>query len=604
LPPDVRVANRGLEFQPKRLYETDLTPKMSSVHGALQWSSKIQGTDRARKMFLPCGSANYALEMLGMDLPIGNNRNLMVKSSIAESTVSRGPVQDLNTAGAGGRRKQVNAVEVQPATDGLESHAARTPTVQRYAPLTVWAVVILTLLFISLRIIGSGFLPGGDARRHVAKAFTEKPYTETVVMRPEYTMDHSPGWEWLLGLLHRVAGWDTDALMSFSIIATLLCVFLAPLPWLRRPEAWLAALLAQMVAIPELMNRLTQARPYLLTEGILIGLLLAWSKEGPEKPSRLKIVLTSLALALSVWVHGAWYLWVLPLAAFFLAGRWRTGLWLTTCWIAGTAGGAVLTGKPIEFLKQAVLIALAVSREQIPQWILVGEFRPSYGEFSTLAMVMIVSLYRNQQDRHAKNPLQGPIFWLIAICWILGFKADRFWADWGVPAVLVWLALQFQELMTRAWETTSWKRAMAVSLLAVPLFWHSTNDLDRRYTGSLSEVFVDAKQPALQGWLPEPRGVFYTAHMEFFYNTFYKNPQAEWRYILGMEPALMPDSDLGIFRLIQMSQYSFKAYEPWIQKMHPGDRMEIPCASQPNLPQLEWTNAVAGIWIGRLPKPN
>ena len=71
-----------------------------------------------------------------------------------------------------------------------------------------------------------------------------------------------------------------------------------------------------------------------------------------------------------------------------------------------------------------------------------------------------------------------------------------------------------------------------------------------------------------------------------------------------MEPALMPDADLEIFRRIQLSQYALKSYLPWINKMRPEDRLEIDCDSQPNLPQLEWTNATLGIWIGRLPKTN
>ncbi len=435
----------------------------------------------------------------------------------------------------------------------------------------------------------------------MAKAFTDKPYTEIVVMRPDYTMDHSPGWEWLLRELHRRAGWESDALMSFSILATMGCVLFAPLPWLKRPEAWLAALLAQMVAIPELMTRLTQARPYLVTEGILIALLLAWSKERAGKPSRGKLALTCLAIAASVWIHGAWYLWVLPLAAFFLAGWWRTGLWLGVCWGLGTVGGAMLTGRPIEFLKQAVLIAADISKEHIPQWLLVGEFRPSMGEFSTLILVAVVWLWRRERGKAAPGLMSDPVFCLGVICWILGFKADRFWADWGVPAVLVWLAVQFHQLMDQGWDAGSWKRLMAGGLLAAPLFLHATNDLDRRYSSSLGEVFLDAKAPALQGWLPDARGIFYTAHMEFFYDTFYKNPTGNWRYVLGMEPALMRDDDLRIFRRIQLSQFAVSAYEPWVEKMRAGDRLEIPCGSRPDLPGLEWTNALPGVWLGRLP---
>jgi hypothetical protein len=54
----------------------------------------------------------------------------------------------------------------------------------------------------------------------------------------------------------------------------MLCVYLAGLPWLRRPEAWMAALLAQMVALPNLMMRLDQGRPFLVSEGVLICHLL------------------------------------------------------------------------------------------------------------------------------------------------------------------------------------------------------------------------------------------------------------------------------------------------------------------------------------------
>src|SRR3974390_879199 len=204
--------------------------------------------------------------------------------------------------------------------DAVESSGHESRPFARYVPLLCWAVVLITLLFIPLKIISYGFLASGDARRHVAKAFTDKPYTEIIVMRPEYKMDHSPGWEWALGSLHRAANWGPDELMSFSVVAMMLCVFLAPLPWLRRPEAWLAALLAQMIAIPELMTRLAQARPYLLTEGVLIALLFAWSSEEEQTPSRRKLALTSLGITLSVWVHGAWYLWALPPLAFLLAG--------------------------------------------------------------------------------------------------------------------------------------------------------------------------------------------------------------------------------------------------------------------------------------------
>ncbi|HVV71876.1 MAG TPA: hypothetical protein VHI52_10315 [Verrucomicrobiae bacterium] len=500
------------------------------------------------------------------------------------------------------RLSEEAALENGVPTEFRESHSVRAPGIERYVQLAVWMVVAVTLIFIALRIIGSGFLPGGDARRHVAKAFTDKAYTDLVVMRPEYTMDHSPGWEWLLRQVHRTLHWDSDALMSFSIFLSMACVFFAPFPWLKRPEAWLAALLAQMVVLPDLIVRFAQARPFLLTEAVLIAILFAWSGPDQERPSRRKAGLTCLGIALSVWMHGAWYLWVLPVAAFILAGRWRTALRLGICLSVGTLAGALLTGKPVEFLRQAVLIAMAISREHIPQWMLVGEFTPGDGYFATLFLIAAVWLWRRQKTGAEQNLMKDPTFCLIVISWILGFKADRFWADWGIPAVLVWLTLQFQQIITETWTGTSWRRCLAGGFLAVPLFLHTTNDLGRRYSSSLNDVFLDGNQPALQSWMPGTNGVFYTANMQFFYNTFYKNPHGEWRYVLGMEPALMTDTDLRIYRRIQLSNYSIAAFEPWVERMHPADRLELACTSMPDLPNLEWTNAAANIWIGRIPR--
>jgi hypothetical protein len=472
----------------------------------------------------------------------------------------------------------------------------------KYVPLLAWVAVICTLLAIPLRILTYGFIADGDARRHVAHVYTDKSYAQIIKMRPEYTIDHSPGWEWLLRQLHHFAGWDTDALMSFSIVALMLCVLCAPLPWLRRPEAWLAALLSEMLAIPEIMTRWSQARPFLFSEGILIALLFSWSALDAKKPSALKLTLTCLGIALSVWMHGAWYLWVLPVMAFFFARAWQSALWFSACTVAGVMAGAIFTGSPVQFLHTAIFMASTISQEHAPQWMLVGEFRPSYGEFNSLVVVALVILWRKWHRRESLNLMRQPVFCLFVLCWVFCFKADRFWADWGMPAALVWLTLQFEEILPTLYPAESLQRIAACGLVAVPLFLHTTNDLDRRYTSNQNQFFLDGQDPALAGWVPGAGGIFYSAQMDFFYNTFYKNPAADWRYILGMEPALMPEDDLKILRNIQRNRFAFKAFEPWADKLRPKDRLVIESAGKPYLSQLEWTNAVGDIWIGRPPQ--
>jgi hypothetical protein len=522
------------------------------------------------------------------------------------------------------------------------------PALQRRVPLIAWIVVTATFFCVVLQILSYGYIPAGDARRHVAKVMTDKEYNQIVVLRPEYKIDHSPGWDWILrhverwivGPLHHAMDWDLDKLMSFSVAATMLCVYLAGLPWLRRPEAWMAALLAQLVALPEIMVRLTQGRPYLVSEGVLICILFAWGRESERKPRWQTLVLTTAGFALSVWVHGAWYLWGVVLAAFFLAGAWRRALWLTGCWAAGVVAGALLTGNPAAFLYGAVFMAARVFQEHAPKWMLVGEFQPSDGEFYTLAILALVYLWRRQRDgipppdnapaageppaascasppnpsgeagrgeavpnrfAGAGNLLRQPVFWVIAISWTLGFQADRFWADWGMPAATVWLAMQFDDWLAEKWAAGSGRRLLFCALIAAPFFLDSSSDLKSRYTRNLREPFLDGSKPELQGWLPEGDGIFYSADMAFFYDTFYHNPQANWRYIVGFEPALMPEEDLQILRAMQWNHWDWPTYEPWIKKMRPQDRLEIPNPGPPPIPELEWHAGASGIWIGRKP---
>lgn len=474
-------------------------------------------------------------------------------------------------------------------------------TLQRYMPLACWVAVLLTVLLISLKIIGCGYLPPGDARRHAAKPFADKPYSQIVIMRPEYVVDHSPGWEWLLGALHRTLGWNEDGLMSFSIVSLMLWIFCLPLFWLRRPEAWLAAILAQMIAIPELMTRWVQARPYLVTEGVLIALLFSWSKPEPRNPPWCKVLLSCAGFALAIWMHGTWYLWVVLLAAFFLAQRWRDGLWLAGCWAAGTWLAALLTGKPISFLYEAIFQGSLIYGEHLPKWMLVGELQASEGEFASLTLLALVYLWLKLQNRNTRPLFLEPVFWMIAVNWSLGFMADRFWADWGMPAALVWMAAQFDETMPGVAAAGSLKRLLLCGMIALPLFLDATNDLGRRYTFSLDETFLDGSNPKLKGWLPEKNGIFYSDNMRFFFNTFYKNPAAGWRYMVGFEPALMLPEDLKTYRAIQGSGHAPESYEPWIKKMRPEDRFAIEGPSHPALPSLEW-NRLGNFWLGRLPR--
>ena len=108
----------------------------------------------------------------------------------------------------------------------------------------------------------------------------------------------------------------------------------------------------------------------------------------------------------------------------------------------------------------------------------------------------------------------------------------------------------------------------------------------------------------LGGWLPDPGGILYNGDMDLFFQTFYKNPKADWRYILGFEPGLMRPEDLDVLRKIQWNYGDARAYEPWVKKMRAQDRLAIRGTSgaPPRIPELEWHYAVSHVWLGRLPR--
>ncbi len=473
---------------------------------------------------------------------------------------------------------------------------------QKYTPLLCWVIAVCACLCIAFKVLSYGYVPVGDSRRYVAKAVTEKEYPDILVLGPTYHMDFSPGWEWLLRRIHRVANVSEDGLMQISIAGLLLVILCVGLPLLRYPEAWLAALLAVAIPFPGLMSRFTQARPFLITEGVLIWMMLAWTRERTQFLPWLKIVGTVIGFAMATWIHGTWYLYGLALAAFFLAGWWRETILLTACWLTGTALGAALTGTPFEFLKQNFVWGATLAREPVATAALVGELQPSAGEFSALLILGFVWLWRKQQPNAKEGLFRSPLFWLMAVSWILALKAGRFWADWGLPAAMCWLAAQFDDTMRTWWQNTPGRRLTCCCLLAAPLFLVDTSDLDSRYTRSLHEAFADAHQPEMKGWMPDDGGIFYSADFSFFFNTFYKNPDGNWRYMLGYESAIMPDEDLRIYRNIQWNQNAWESYRPWVEKMRPQDRLEITDGAEPVLAPLEWHNAGDRIWIGRLPR--
>ena len=487
--------------------------------------------------------------------------------------------------------------------DNGNASSSPLDAVRRYVPLAVWAIVILVVLFIPLRVIQYGFLPGDDALRHAAKAVSGKPWPDILVLGPAFKIDTNFGWHLLLRQIYLWSNCDTEKLVLFSVVALFALVNWSALVWLKRPEAWLIALLAVALG-SDLWMRFSVGRPFILTIAGLLTILFAWHAHGPSPPKWWTVLWLTPLIALCTFVHGVWYLWMLPVAAFFLAGQFRWGLMLIVGWLAGAFLGASLTGHPLASLYQALVMAYRAFGMHETQRTLVGEFQPSSGDVLGLVIFGGLLILRQLAGLKARPLTSNPAFWLLGLAWVLGFKATRFMEDWGWPALMVLVACDLQLLLQARFAVDSFKRLALTGGLAVAVFLAITNDGGSRWTSNLTQQYLTQDNPDLNGWLPEKGGILYSSDMTIFYQTFFKNPNADWRYILGFEPALMPDEDFQVFHKIMWNYGEAKAYEPWVEKMRPPDRLVIRGGrgSLPSSSQLEWEYGVSGIWIGRLPR--
>ncbi|HTY88214.1 MAG TPA: hypothetical protein VMB80_12170 [Candidatus Acidoferrum sp.] len=491
--------------------------------------------------------------------------------------------------------------------DNAHHDAAPLEALRRYVPLAVWAIVILAILAIPLRIISYGYLPADDALRHAAKAVSGKPWPEILVVGPGFQIDHNYGWHLVLQQVHLWGKCDTEGLVVFSVVVLFVLAGWSALPWLRRPEAWLVTLTAAALA-SDITGRFSLGRPFLLTIAGLFTILFCWKAHGASPPRWRTVVGMALLIAVCSFVHGVWYLWTLPVAAFCLAGQFRWAAALTVSWLAGIVAGATLTGHPLAALYQAVEMAQRAFAMHTTQRTMVTEFQPSTGAIFALVILGGLVILRQLARLPARPLTADPVFWLAAMGWVLSFKAGRFMEDWGWPALMVLTTCDLQLLLEARFAADSLKRLALTAGLALMTFLAITNDANSRWTWNLTLQYLDPKEhpDELTGWMPEKGGILYTGDMTIFYQTFFKNPHGDWRYILGYEPAFMPDEDFQVYHKILWNFGDAKAYQPWVDKMRPEDRLVIRGGrgSPPNLPQLEWEYAVSGIWVGRTPRTN
>jgi hypothetical protein len=490
----------------------------------------------------------------------------------------------------------------------VSSNLARTvdgsPGVGRYVPLLVLAAALVLVLLLPLKIIGDGFLPPDDALADAAKSISGKPWPEILVLRSDYAIDNHIGWHALLRHVYLWTQCRDETLVLLSMAALFTLVGWSGLPWLKRPEAWLVTLILTLGVQAPFMRRFMMGRPFMWSMLALLTILFLWHARGSSPPDKRSCAAMTGLIALAVLLHGVWYFWALPVAAFLLARQFRWAAALAGCWVAGAILGAIFTGRPVVYLLEAWRQAWGVIGLHATQSTLATELRPTTGNWFPLLLLGGLLVLRQLAKLPARPWSAQPAFWLACLGWVLGFQAERFWDDWGLPALMVLIALDLDLLLETRLPADSLKRLALAAGLAATLFLTTTSDADSRWSAGAGAEYLTEDDPHLAGWLPGQGGIFYQTDMEFFYHTFFRNPAAPWRYMAGFEPAFMPADDFITYQQILANNGNPDTYRPWIKKMRPQDRLVLSARGDPAsfLPELEWKYAAGSLWLGRLPR--
>ena len=488
-------------------------------------------------------------------------------------------------------------METGPSADPTTLRSRESPGV----PVLVRLLALGVMLVIPFRVLGTGFLPPDDALRHAAKAVSGRSWSEVLVLRSDVTVDPHPGWHAVLGLAHRATGAGPHALVLASVVGLFFAVNAIPLLSLRRPEAWLLSWLGLCVLDPTALVRFMLGRPFLVSLAALVALGLLWRRLAGPRVEIGAAALAALAVALAAWTHPSWYLFALVPAALLVAGERRAALRISGCVAVGVLLAAALSGHFGAFLWESARHPFLVVG-QLDARTLVQELKPNDTPPFTLLGLFGLLGWRALRGRWRGDALRDPLLILALGGWVLGYVSLRFWSDWGLPAALVWAALEIEAWLEASHSAREWRRLAIAAVVGLSVVVASASDVRGRWSLRLERPYLPLLQPAAAEWLPDPGGILYCPDVMLFHQLFYRRPDAPWRYMVGFEPGLLPPEDLAVYREF-LKRDTVEALRPWIERMQPRDRLVVVLSEPgaPAMPELEWKNLGGPLWCGRRP---
>ena len=463
-----------------------------------------------------------------------------------------------------------------------------------------WLLTVICLLYIPVKITSYGWIPQDDALRHAAHGVNEKTWGEVILIRPEFDVDHNPGWHSILRFMHRNFDMNQEDLLLFSVIGLYLLFNLTGAILSPRPMAWIAALVVLALTDLAATYRAIIGRPYLVACSIALLLLALWTRRDLNLKSWRPWVISVVVLSLAVWIHGSWYLFLLIPFAFFLAGQTRRAGALVLCILLGTLFGALLSGQPLEFLRFHFQAPLQIFSELRVNRQLVSEFQPGNTAIMLVIFCGMLVLYLQRKSSFRLADLTtDPIFMLAVTGWLLGIVVNRFWGEWGRMAITMWLAMRISDLIDVSATLRSPRvRYCLAVFVCLTLVFLSTHDERGRYSERVMDEAIHLGDPRLAAWAPEADSLIYSNTMLIFYMHYFAYPRAPWKYVVGFESSMMPEDDLKVLRNIHFNFNLGGEFAPWVKKMRPQDRI-ITRTLIPGIKGIDWIQASRNFYIGK-----
>jgi hypothetical protein len=372
-----------------------------------------------------------------------------------------------------------------------------------------------------------------------------------------------------------------------------------------KPMAWVIGLLLAGIVYPGIITRLMLGRPFLLTGAVAIALFKLWQNMTDNNIWSKKLLFSVVMIATAVWIHGSWYLLLLVPFAFFLAGQHRASIGILVSITLGTIIASIMTGAPLDFFRFHFIVPLRIFSENLLNRQLVIEFQSMRLPFSSLTICVLVVIALVQKCRFKLADLTvDPVFMLMVTGLLLGVNTRRFWLDWGLLAMILWLALKISDLIKNSDSLASPRVRYCLTIFfCVLLIFVYTHDAGGRFSNTSFFSAVQFDDPQLHGWEPGEDGIIYSDNMTAFYAHYYAYPNAKWKYAIGYEPVLMPEENLVVYRDILFHNRRDHSFEPWIKKMRPQDRI-FTSKILNGYKDIEWIRGSLHFMIGRLKQKN